>query len=71
LSSTDFGTLLAMRHSQKPSLILFRGAVPHRPRDQATLLLANLPAVETDLNQGAVVVFEPNRVRVRALPIGP
>jgi len=36
---------------------------------QAVLLLANLGAVTTMLEKGAVVVVEPGRIRVRALPI--
>ncbi len=68
-ADTDFGTILALRRVSLPSVILFRGATPRNPKGQAALLLVNLAAVTDMLNNGAVVVVEPGRIRVRALPI--
>ena len=68
-ADTDFGTILAMRNTARPSFILFRGATPRNPIGQVKLLLANLAEIAPSIERGAVVVLEPQRIRVRSLPM--
>lgn len=68
---TDFGELLAQQRTVTPSFVLLRTSVPMTPDEQAAILLANIPRLRDDLDQGAIVVIERSRLRVRRLPLLP
>ena len=68
-ADTDFGTLLSLRQTTQPSVILFRRSGNRRPAQQVALLLANLPAIAEDITTGSIVIFTQDRIRVRRLPI--
>jgi len=68
-ADTDFGEHLARSGATLPSVVLLRRP-DKTPESQADVLTANLPAVETDLAAGAVVVVLADRLRIRRLPLG-
>ena len=68
-SDADFGGLLALRGLTRPSVVLLRSSDHLTPDEQAELLLTALPLVARDLEEGAVVSLNSERIRVRSLPI--
>ena len=67
-TDTDFGTILALTGAAEPSVLLLRG-IGDTVDERVDALLDVLPRVERVLSEGAVVVIEPDRYRIRYLPI--
>lgn len=70
-ADTDFSALLSRTTRTSPSVVLFRRLADRRPEQQARLILDNLDQFASALEQGAVVVFMDERIRVRRLPLIP
>jgi predicted nuclease of predicted toxin-antitoxin system len=68
-NDSDFGALLAFSRQSTPSFVLVRSADAMTPDEQAALLVANLPALEADLEAGAIATFARGRLRIRRLPL--
>jgi predicted nuclease of predicted toxin-antitoxin system len=68
-ADTDFGTLLATSRADGPSVVLIRRMSDRSADRLLALLLANLAPAEEALAEGAIVVLEDDRVRVRRLPL--
>ena len=64
----DFGTMLALSHESGPSVLQVRNQ-DALPAAMAGHVIAALEQHEADLNNGALVVVDPQRSRVRLLPI--
>ncbi|HVF76636.1 MAG TPA: DUF5615 family PIN-like protein [Acidimicrobiales bacterium] len=68
-ADTEFGTLLAASRADGPSVVLVRRPSDRSARQVLALILANLDAAADALAEGAIVVLDAERVRVRRLPL--
>lgn len=66
---SDFTNLLAYQKASQPSLILLRIPNAVAAADIAAILAANMEAVLEYLVAGAIVSLNPDRIRVRRLPL--
>ena len=66
----DFTALLAASQAAGPSVIQVR-AQDVLPETLAPLVLRALADYEVELGQGAVLTLEPDRARIRLLPLSP
>ena len=67
-TDTDFGTILALSGADGPNVLLLRG-VGDTIDERVSAILDILPRVEYELSEGAGIVLEPDRYRVRFLPV--
>jgi predicted nuclease of predicted toxin-antitoxin system len=64
----DFGTALALTHASGPSIIQVR-TNDILPADIASLVIDVIRKHERELSQGALLVIEETRQRIRILPL--
>lgn len=64
----DFSAIISISEKTSPSAIILR--LSDESHENVNALLGNiLPAVEKDVQRGAIVIIEDDRFRVRELPI--
>jgi predicted nuclease of predicted toxin-antitoxin system len=64
----DFGAILAATHGEKPSVVQIR-AEDVSPDVIAKQVITALRQMATELEDGALLTIEPNRMRLRVLPL--
>ena len=64
----DFGTMLALTHASGPSVIQVRGQNV-LPNHMLTIVLSAITQYQSELADGALVVVDETKSRVRILPI--
>jgi predicted nuclease of predicted toxin-antitoxin system len=64
----DFGAILAIAHGRKPSVVQIRSG-DVSPETIAKQSLAALHYVQSELESGALLTIEPERTRLRLLPL--
>lgn len=66
----DFSEILAATHGEKPSVVQIR-AEDVSPDVIGLQVIAALRQMESDLEEGALLTVDPNRTRLRLLPLRP
>jgi predicted nuclease of predicted toxin-antitoxin system len=67
-SDLDFGTILAVTHGEKPSVVQLRSDLLSH-ENIGKQVVAALYQSENELIKGALVTIEPDRTRMRVLPL--
>lgn len=66
----DFSAILAATHGEKPSVVQIR-ADDLRPEAIGMQVVAALKQMDAALEEGALLTVDPNRTRLRLLPLHP
>ena len=66
----DFSAILAATHGEKPSVVQIR-ADDVSPDVIGNQVIAALRQMESELEEGALLTVDPNRTRLRLLPLRP
>lgn len=66
----DFGAMLAATHGEKPSVVQIR-AEDVSPDVIGMQVIAALRQMASELEEGALLTIDPNRTRLRVLPLQP
>ena len=64
----DFGAILAATHGEKPSVVQIR-AEDVSPDVIGKQVIAALRQMASELEEGALLTVDPNRTRLRVLPL--
>ena len=64
----DFGAILAATHGEKPSVVQIR-AEDVSPDVIGRQIITALHQMASDLEEGALLTVDPNRTRLRVLPL--
>ena len=66
----DFSAILAASHARRPSVVQFRGPGQF-PEENGAFILTALDQLAVELDSGALVTLDIERIRIRILPIHP
>ena len=66
----DFGAILAATHGEKPSVVQIR-ADDVSPDVIGRQVIGALQQMASELEEGALLTVDPNRTRLRVLPLPP